>query len=102
MSVPHVSSAVALFLLSQVFLIIHHKPLVRRLITLIMGLASTRDVSPVPSVPESKLHPTVARFVAPDILLSEDFVHTEKRVSNSTFYSSENQQGNMCTSYSGV
>jgi len=89
MSVPHVSSAVALFLLSQVFLILHHKPLARRLISLILGPA-LRDAG-TPSLPDSELHPTVARFVAPDILLSEDFVHTEKRVSNSVFYSSQSQ-----------
>ena len=93
MSVPHVSSAVALFLLSQVFLMLHHKPLARSLISLILGPA-VRDAG-VPSLPDSELHPTVARFVAPDILLSGDFVHTEKRVSNSVFYSSQNQNGEL-------
>lgn len=77
-------SSVALFLLSQVFLIIHHKPLVRQLASLL--LAADSELSP-PALNDSDLHPRVPKFIAPVILLTEDFVHTEKRLSQSVFYS---------------
>ena len=71
--------AVALSLLAQVFLIIHHKPLVRRLISLLLGPCA--DIS-TPSLPDSALHPTVVRFVAPDVSLTDDFKGVQEQSSS--------------------
>lgn len=83
---PKISPSVALFLLSQVFLILHHKPLVRQLVSLLLGVS--REGSNT-SLPDSELHPRIARFVKPDISLSDDFIHIERNIDGSTFYSTQ-------------
>ncbi|CAG0894163.1 unnamed protein product [Cyprideis torosa] len=64
---PHVSSVVALFLLSQVFLIISHRPLVRSLATLILQVQGNLDLfvpsSPTPLRPSPTPSPMAANSV---------------------------------------
>lgn len=77
-STPSVMPSVALSLLAQVFLIIHHKPLARRLMTLLLGTYKEINAS---SLPDSALHPSVVRFVEPEISLAEDYIHGDDTTS---------------------
>ncbi|XP_067938113.1 protein CLEC16A-like [Watersipora subatra] len=70
-SSPQITRVLALSLLAQVFLIIHHQPLVRRLLSLLLAPYDDEHSS---TLADSALHPTVARFVAPAMSLVDDYM----------------------------
>ncbi|XP_064631052.1 protein CLEC16A-like isoform X3 [Lineus longissimus] len=107
---PHVSSVVSLFLLSQVFLIMHHAPLVRQLANIIFNgdlTVSMQDPAESTSTAPNSAS-KVCGFVAPEEPLAQSLDYnrgkgkpmrrpnyrnsdevTESRLGNSTFYTSD-------------